>query len=143
MNAFKPPYEISIATTSEAEVLHNKLDKFNADQLAFKGQMECLLDFIVKDHQSIIAGVRGCFYLEKCLFVNILFVDEKYRHKKLGSLLLNKVETEAKVRGATLAHLDTFDFQAKEFYHKQGYEVFGTLEDCPPGHTRYYMKKKL
>jgi hypothetical protein len=38
-------------------------------------------------------------------------------------------------------HLDTFDFQAKDFYVKHGYEVFGVLEDCPEGHVRYFMKK--
>jgi hypothetical protein len=42
-----------------------------------------------------------------------------------------------------LSHLDTFDWQTKEFYLKHGYEVFGVLDDCPPGHKRYYMKKVL
>ena len=42
-----------------------------------------------------------------------------------------------------LIHLDTFDFQAKDFYLKHGYEVFGVLDDCPKGHKRYYMKKVL
>ena len=32
---------------------------------------------------------------------------------------------------------------AKEFYEKQGYELFGVLEDCPKGHCRYYFTKKL
>ena len=39
--------------------------------------------------------------------------------------------------------LKTFDFQAKEFYLKHGYEVFGVLEDCPADHQRYYLKKKI
>ena len=42
-----------------------------------------------------------------------------------------------------LIHLDTFDFQAKEFYKKQGYVVFGKLDDCPENHCRYFMKKLL
>ena len=45
-------------------------------------------------------------------------------HLLLEWALLNKVESEAKAIGATLAHLDTFDFQAKDFYIKHGYEVF-------------------
>ncbi|WP_202127900.1 hypothetical protein [Clostridium sp. C2-6-12] len=40
-----------------------------------------------------------------------------------------------------LLHLDTFDFQAKDFYLKHGYEVFGVLDDCPMEHKRYYMKR--
>ena len=56
---------------------------------------------------------------------------------------MKKVEDEAKDIGATLSHTDTFDFQAKDFYLKQGYTIFGELADCPPGHTRFYLKKAL
>jgi hypothetical protein len=57
--------------------------------------------------------------------------------------LLQKVEDQAKSFGSKLLHLDTFDFQARDFYLKQGYEIFGTLENCPEGHNRYYFQKKL
>ena len=77
------------------------------------------------------------------LYVDVLVVDQKYHKKGLGSKLLSHVEDEAKKFGATLAHLDSFDFQAKDFYLKHGYEVFGVLEDYPKGHKRYYMKKGL
>ena len=57
---------------------------------------------------------------------------------------MNKVEHEAKVWGVGLAQTDTFDFQAKDFYLKQGYEIFGVVDSSPrPGHKRYYMKKVL
>ena len=43
---------------------------------------------------------------------------------------------------AKFSLVDTFDFQAKEFYEKFGYVLFATLEDTPsPGHTRYYFRK--
>ena len=77
------------------------------------------------------------------LYIDAFIVNERYRNLKLGSRLLQKVETKAKLMGATLSHLDTFDWQSKDFYLKSGYEIFGILEDCPVGHKRYYMKKKL
>ena len=90
------------------------------------------------------------------LYLNIVEVaiehDEKFliikrpEGKHAGGLLAfpgGKVEEIAKERSANLVHLDTFDFQAKDFYLKHGYEVFGVLEDCPKGHKRYYMKKVL
>jgi hypothetical protein len=40
-------------------------------------------------------------------------------------------------------HLDTMSFQALPFYQKQGYTVFGILEDLPEGHRRYYLRKDL
>jgi len=33
--------------------------------------------------------------------------------------------------------------EKKDFYLKQGYSIFGTLENAPKGHCRYYMKKEL
>ncbi len=42
-----------------------------------------------------------------------------------------------------LVHTDIYEFQAKDFHLKHGYEIFGVLDDCPPGHKRYYMKKVL
>ena len=53
------------------------------------------------------------------------------------------VEAEARQSGATEAYLDTFSFQAPEFYKKNGYQVFGVLENFPPGHQRYYLTKAL
>jgi GNAT superfamily N-acetyltransferase len=136
-------YTLSPVSSTEAETLNDRMDKFIADQVSFQGELEVFKDFVIKDNGNIIAGIRSCFYLGKCLVINNLFVDENHRHKGLGSLLLNKLETEAKSMGAKLIHLDTFDFQAKDFYVKQGYEIFGVLEDCPPDHKRYYMKKVL
>ncbi len=73
----------------------------------------------------------------------MLWVDEAHRGKGYGSILLEEVEKIAKEKECTLIHLDTFDFQAKDFYLKHGYELFGVLDDCPPGHKRFFMKKKI
>ena len=54
-----------------------------------------------------------------------------------------KWEKTAVDQGVTLLHLDTFDFQARDFYINQGYKVFGVLENCPQGHNRYYLKNDL
>ena len=37
--------------------------------------------------------------------------------------------------------MGTWDFQAKEFYEKLGYEVFGEIKDCPPDTIHYDLKK--
>jgi ribosomal protein S18 acetylase RimI-like enzyme len=39
--------------------------------------------------------------------------------------------------------LDTFDFQAPEFYRRLGFSEFGQIEDHPPGHRRFFMRKRL
>ena len=77
------------------------------------------------------------------LFVDLLWVDEPFRRQGLGRRLLRAAESTARVRGCTHAYLDTFDFQARPFYEREGYVHFGTQEDYPPGHRRFYLGKVL
>jgi GNAT superfamily N-acetyltransferase len=136
-------YKLSPATSAEAETLNDKINDFVAQQVSFHGDTEVLKDYVIKENGLIIAGIRTCFYLGECLAINVIFVDEDHRNKGLGALLLNQVEADARAMGAKMSHLDTFNHQAKDFYLKHGYEIFGVLDDCPKGHKRYYMKKVL
>jgi GNAT superfamily N-acetyltransferase len=77
------------------------------------------------------------------LHVELLYVYDQYREHGIASMLLEHVEKIARSHRCHLAHLDTFDFQAKNFYLKHGYSIFGVLENAPQGHNRYYMKKGL
>jgi hypothetical protein len=52
-------------------------------------------------------------------------------------------EEEATRRGCKYAYLDTLSFQARGFYEKHGYTVFGELAHFPPGHRKYFLKKDL
>lgn len=108
-------------------------------------QKENFIDLSRKivENGKIIAGIIARMYCWNVVYVDTLWVDPNYRERKIGKSLLKNVETEAKSNGAKLIHLDTFDFQAKEFYEKQGYVVFGKLDDCPANHCRYFMKKLL
>ncbi len=135
------PVDICPATKEEVEFLDKKLGEFNWSQVSVTHK-RTPKNYIIKDKGAIVAGINALIY-HYVLYVDVLFVDEKYRRQRLGSTLLKKVEDEAKAMGAALAHLDTFDFQALDFYLKHGYETFGILEDCPKGHKRYYLKKKL
>lgn len=98
---------------------------------------------IVGENNSVIAGCVAGGWWWNAVYVDALWVDEKYRGQGLGSMLLKDIEKTAGENNCDLIHLDTFDFQAKDFYIKHGYEVFGVLEDSPEGHCRYYLKKKI
>ena len=94
-------------------------------------------------NNKMIAAIKSVLYCWGCLYIDILFVDQDHRKKGYGTILLNKVKNEAMKHGCYLMHLDTFDFQAKDFYLKQGFEIFGILPNCPKNHTRYYLKKEI
>lgn len=77
------------------------------------------------------------------LFVSLLYVPEDLRRCGLGAELLRRAEDAARARGCVGVHLDTYSFQSRGFYEKQGYAVFGTIPDCPPGHARFFLSKRL
>jgi GNAT superfamily N-acetyltransferase len=94
------------------------------------------------DSDAIVGGLYGTTWISY-LQVNLLFVPEKLRGAGIGSKLIMEAEAEAIRRGCSAATLDTFSFQARGFYERLGYSVFGTLDDYPPGHSRFFLTKRL
>ncbi|MGE5604458.1 MAG: GNAT family N-acetyltransferase [Bacteroidota bacterium] len=132
------------ASPEDAGFIWNKIREFNK----YTGPMLKYppyepYNIILKDQSNnIIAGITTRIYL-KSMLVEVFWIDERYRRKGIGSELLNKVENYAKDQGCTFIHLDTFSFQAIDFYKKHGYSVFAVLEDYPDNVKRYYLKKYL
>lgn len=77
------------------------------------------------------------------LHVRQLWVTAAERGKGYGKALLRVAEDEAMRQGCRHAWLDTFDFQAREFYQRLGYAVFGSLADFPHQHVRFFMTRVL
>lgn len=77
------------------------------------------------------------------LVIEMLFVPEQLRGRGVGSRLVQKAEAAARVRGCIGMQVDTFDFQARAFYERLGFAVFGIQEDLPPGHRCFYLCKRL
>jgi GNAT superfamily N-acetyltransferase len=92
--------------------------------------------------QTIVGGVLGETYWD-WLYIDLLWVKDELRGRGYGHRLLVAAEQEARQRGAKNAYLDTFSFQAPDFYERHGYQVFGELQDFPPGYQRYFLKKEL
>jgi GNAT superfamily N-acetyltransferase len=91
---------------------------------------------------AIVGGVYGATMWE-WLMIDGLWVAEALRGKGLGSQLLARSEAIAAERGCGGAWLGTFDFQARAFYERHGYTVFGELPGCPPGHTHFHLQKRF
>ena len=138
-------YNIVPIAYGDDEFIKDKLVEYNLSMVpATQSELfESVSKKIVDEEGNIIAGCLAIMHCWNVVAVDILWVDEQYRGQRLGSVLLGEVEREAMEKGCHLVHLDTYDFQAKGFYEKNGYSVFGTLEDCPKGHIRYYLKKSL
>lgn len=77
------------------------------------------------------------------LDIQYLWIEENHRKNGWGRQLMQAAEEEACKRGCHMAYVDTFDFQAVEFYQKLGYRSYGKLPDFAHQHTRHYLAKKL
>ena len=138
-------FDIVNCIDDDADYICDRLVEYNLAQVP-KTQETDFVNInkkIVDENGRIIAGCLAKMYCWNVIYIDILWIDKEYRKQGLGSKMLKEIECIALEEGCHLIHLDTFDFQAKDFYIKHGYEVFGVLEDCPKEHCRYYLKKKL
>ncbi|MGN9162828.1 GNAT family N-acetyltransferase [Clostridium sulfidigenes] len=136
---------ISKSTREEAGLVENEIDKYNLSKVPFTQEPSFVsINRVIKgENGDILAGINSVLYCWNCLYIDVLWVKEELRNNGYGSKLLNEVEKIAKEKGCKLIHLVTFDFQAKDFYLKYGYEIFGVLDDCPLEHKQYSMKKTI
>lgn len=134
-------YEIVYTDEPAWNIIGGGINEYNEQQAG--KQHGKLLCFVVRAPDGdVLGGVIGETHWN-WLYVNLMWLREDLRGQGYGQRLLALAEAEARQRSAEYAYLDTFSFQAPEFYKKQGYEVFGTLENFPPGHQRYFMTKAL
>ena len=93
------------------------------------------------ENGALIGGVRGITNMG-LVEVRGLWIDPPHRGGGTGTHLMALLEAHALSLGATRAALYTYEWQARSFYEKLGYIVYGTL-DFPAGAKRYYMQKDL
>ena len=77
------------------------------------------------------------------LYIDGFWLPEVLRGAVGGGRILTAAEDEARRRGCTRSRLYTYSFQARGFYEKHGYQVFGVLDDYPPGHQQVWLRKDL
>lgn len=131
-------------SSEEEKLIVDKIVEYNLSIVPSKQQIDFFwINRVIEKDGEIAGGILGKMYCWNCLYIDTLWIKEEYRKYGLGSKLLKEVEKLAKEKGCYLIHLDTFDFQAKDFYIKHGYEVFGVLDGCPEGHKRYFLKKNI
>ncbi|MCP3029509.1 GNAT family N-acetyltransferase [Halobacillus sp. A5] len=101
------------------------------------------ISFVIRnDLEEIIGGITANMFWHH-MHIEFLWVDESVRGKGYGRTLLQKVESFAIDKGCRFIYLDTFSFQAPQFYKNNGYEVFGEIKDHRKGFNQYFLHKKF
>ena len=92
---------------------------------------------------QLIALLHAQQVLEN-IHIKALVVDKEHQKKGLGASLLAELEEKAVEAGVTSITLSTKSYQARDFYIKQGYEIYASLTDVPQkGITKYHFIKRL
>lgn len=130
-------------TNADKALVRNKLIAFNQKHFPeeLKSRYQEVNLFVKNEAGQVLGGIVG----EICwnwLEVHYLIVDEELRQGGYGKKLLAEAENIAREKGCDFIKLDTLSFQALDFYKKQGFEVYGVIENAG-GYTHYYLKKNL
>lgn len=101
------------------------------------------LNLYVEDEKgNLMAGLVAETF-GNWLEIEYLFVIEELRGQGIGSKLLRRAEDEAKKRNCRFAFVNTYQFQAPDFYKSHGYKEVFTLQDYPYTGQRFYYQKDL
>jgi ribosomal protein S18 acetylase RimI-like enzyme len=98
--------------------------------------------FARADSGEVIGGLRARQW-GAAVEVQQLWVDEQHRRRGVAARLMAMFEQAAVERGATVVYLDTFSFQAPEFYRRCGYATALRIDGFPDGIARHLMVKHL
>jgi len=135
-------YTIEALTKEEASYIGEKINEIvpretDADEEEFVLKIE-------NEDGEIIGGciAEAYEYHWSRMFLNTLWVEERWRHHGLGSVLLREVERIAREKGCRVVTLGTASYMARPFYEKHGYTVFTTLK-MANGFISYSLVKYL
>jgi ribosomal protein S18 acetylase RimI-like enzyme len=140
-----PPPDLQLdpnPSPAEARGIEDRIDAFNVEAtgIPFGGPVSCVWR---DEGGAVVAGITGYVWGE-CCHVQFLWVHEARRGGGLGTRLLAFAEEEAARRGCRQVVLETYTFQAPEFYRRAGYEEMGRVSGHPaPPHEHLFLRKRL
>ena len=127
---------------ADMRAVRDGLIEYNRDASGREAGWQPVAIHLVDDNGTAVGGLTGATVFD-WLFIQLLHIPQSLRGQGFGSMLMTRAEAFARERGCAGIWLDTFDFQARPFYEKLGYSVFGTIENHPIGGARYFLQKRL
>ena len=130
--------EIQKSSEKDKRAVHEMLRNFNTEFMC-----ECVdYSYHLESGGNVVAGIVAESVFDT-VEVEFLFVSEEYRGKGYGKALLRQVEEEAKNRQMKRILLNTYSFQAPDFYEKMGYVCLFKVDPVFKDHSQSYYIKML
>ena len=124
-----------------ANVVRAHLDAFNFAATGVSTWYP--VNLLVRNRRGEVLGGVIALAWGGWLSISLVWVDESLRGRGWATRMMDQAEAIGREKGCRWAWLDTHSFQARPFYEKRGYEVFGSLDDYPAGHQKFFLRKKL
>ena len=140
----KRDLEVSIeanAAPEDVRTVQRGLREFNVRYIGDPNEQPVTI-FLRSSDGEVVGGLLGDIRW-RWMYVARVWISEAFRGRGYGVALMKAAEEQAISAGCLGIHLDTFEYQARPFYEKLGYEVFGTLDDYPPNYRQYHLAKRL
>ena len=134
-------YKIVYSEKPEWGVIGGGISEYNEKE-GGESHSQLLCYVLQAPDEEVVGGVIGETHWD-WLYVNLMWIREDLRGKGYGQRLLELAENEARKRGAKQAYLDTFSFQAPEFYRRCGYASALRIDGFPDGIAKHLMVKHL
>ena len=129
------------ASPADVETVQAGLRAFNVARIGPPNE-EPVQIFLRDADARVVGGLLGHIRWH-WMYVAKLWIDDAHRGAGHGVELMAAAESLARARGCLGIYLDTFEYQARPFYEKLGYALFGTLEGFPPGYRQYFLAKRF
>lgn len=128
-------------TENQADQIQSGLHEFNSKHVSYRMNGQITLG--IEENGQLIAGLLAYISVYKILYIDTLFVEEEYRRKGYGKILIEEAEKRAKQMGVNTIRLDTFNWQGKDFYLAMNYEQVGFYRNSEDNYEEYFFLKKL
>ena len=135
-------YKTEDLTKEDAEYIGEKINEIVPREVDADEE-----EFVLKVENENGGIIGGCIaeayeYHWSRVLLEDLWVDERYRHQGIGSMIIREVERIAREKGCRVVTLGTASYMARPFYEKHGYTVFTTLK-MANGFISYSLVKYL
>ena len=133
--------DVSDAKEEDINIIEKGLREFNRRYTGLE-KVEKQAVYIKKDGK-ILGGIVYV-NIRPWTYIKLLWVSDELRGRGYGAKLIKAAEDDARKKGSTKVMVDTFSFQAPEFYKKLGYNEVSRIDGYPiEGASRIWLTKQL
>ncbi|MDQ0229021.1 GNAT family N-acetyltransferase [Metabacillus malikii] len=126
------------------QYVNKELYQFNLEHFPqdLAGRYEEVGLVLKDENDNIRGGIIGAVCWN-WFEVDKFYLDKSVRKMGYGTKMLAEIEKIALEKQCDFIKLDTLSFQALGFYEKNGYQVYGSIDNVGREFTHYYLKKDI